>query len=129
MFVLGVIIIGFMLLHLYNFWFKMQFIEINPAVDGQRHDRHDVAPLRFVPAQADRMAPRTPDDDAVFRRVVKDGVPRLLYSGLAAVVDVAEPPVAFGCGCRDFGFWRQFHLWHWRAARAELSGHKVMQSL
>lgn len=28
MLVLGIIVVGFLLLHLYNFWFKMQFVEI-----------------------------------------------------------------------------------------------------
>jgi len=38
MFVLGVIIIGFMLLHLYNFWFKMQFVEIAHKMGGDIGD-------------------------------------------------------------------------------------------
>ena len=38
MFVLGVIIIGFMLLHLYNFWFKMQFVEIVHKIGGDIGD-------------------------------------------------------------------------------------------
>ncbi|KGN81132.1 fumarate reductase [Porphyromonadaceae bacterium COT-184 OH4590] len=38
MFVLGVIIIGFMVLHLYNFWFKMQFVEIVHKMGGDFGD-------------------------------------------------------------------------------------------
>ena len=32
MLVLGIIVIGFLLLHLYNFWFKMQFAELTGAI-------------------------------------------------------------------------------------------------
>ncbi|NCC98768.1 MAG: succinate dehydrogenase cytochrome b subunit [Bacteroidia bacterium] len=34
MLVLGLIVIGFLLLHLYNFWFKMQFVEITGIETG-----------------------------------------------------------------------------------------------
>jgi succinate dehydrogenase / fumarate reductase cytochrome b subunit len=34
MFVLGLIIVLFLVLHLYNFWYKMQFVEIARAVTG-----------------------------------------------------------------------------------------------
>jgi len=34
MLVLGLIVIGFLLLHLYNFWFKMQFVEISGIETG-----------------------------------------------------------------------------------------------
>jgi len=35
MFVLGLIIFGFLLLHLYNFWYKMQFVELTGIETGQ----------------------------------------------------------------------------------------------
>ena len=48
MFVLGVIIIGFMLLHLYNFWFKMQFVEIAHKMGG------DIGDLSLATDYSDR---------------------------------------------------------------------------
>jgi len=35
MLILGTIIVGFLALHLYNFWFKMQFAELSGAEGGQ----------------------------------------------------------------------------------------------
>ena len=53
MFVLGVIIIGFMLLHLYNFWFKMQFVEIAHKMGGDIGDLSEC--FAYVGAQQQNM--------------------------------------------------------------------------
>ena len=37
MFILGVVIFGFLVLHMYNFWFKMQFAEITGIHTGDFH--------------------------------------------------------------------------------------------
>ena len=37
MFVLGVIVLGFLILHMYNFWFKMQFAEMTGIHTGDFH--------------------------------------------------------------------------------------------
>lgn len=42
MLVLGVIILGFLILHLYNFWFKMQFAELT-GIETGAFDPHDGA--------------------------------------------------------------------------------------
>lgn len=48
MFVLGTIVIGFIILHLYNFWFKMQFAELTGIETGAFHPQNGAAYVKAL---------------------------------------------------------------------------------